>query len=313
MWFPRFVDSHTLGEPTRVVLDPPAELAALPAAERPAALRGPLAHLRAAVIGGPRTASSAVGAFLFPPETGPARSTLLFFDSAGPLGMCVHGAIGVAATLAHIGELSEGSHIFDTPAGPIAVALGSDGSVRVENVPSRRVARRVPIATSGGPLAGEICYGGNWFFHIDPSPLPIEPGRLDALLALAREVRAALDFAEISGERGAPIDHVGFFERRDPAEGGVHARNFVLCPSGEYDRSPCGTGTSAWLAARHADGELAEGTVWTVESVAGARFEGSVRLRGDGAVVPSIRGRATVTAYGRLFAEGAPPDDARRR
>jgi len=301
MWTPRFVDSHTLGEPTRVVLDPPAELLALPAAERPAALRGPLSRLRAAVVGEPRTASAAVGAFLLPPAAAESRAALLFFDSAGPLGMCVHGAIGVAATLAHTKAIAAGLHRFETPAGAIGVTLHADGGVSVENVPSRRVARRVPIATSGGPLAGEICFGGNWFFHIDPSPIPIERGREGALLALAREVRASIELAGIAGERGSPIDHIGLFERRDPAADGVHARNFVLCPSGEYDRSPCGTGTSAWLAARYADGELAAGAIWTVQSITGARFEGSVRALEGGAVVPTIRGRAAIVAEGRLI------------
>ncbi len=306
MWKPRFIDSHTQGEPTRVVLDPPQELLALPAAERPTALRGDLAHLRAAVVGEPRTSDATVGAFLFPPERARSRASILFFNDVGPLGMCVHGTIGVVTTLAEQGDFPVGRQYFDTPAGEIAVTLHDDGSVSVRNVVSRRIAAKVPVVTGGGPLLGEICYGGNWFFHLYQSPIPIEPSRRAELLALAQEIQASLAEAGIQGEEGAEIDHVGLFQRRDPKAGGVHARNFVLCPGGAYDRSPCGTGTSAWLAARYADGEIQENTEWVIESVIGSRFRGSLIREGDH-LHPVIRGQATIVAEGVLHIDRDDP------
>lgn len=313
MWTPRFIDSHTGGEPTRLVLDPPEELLALAPAERGPSLAGALARLRAAVIGEPRTSDATVGAFLLPAEDPACRGALLFFNDIGALGTCIHGTIGAVASLAHRGDLAAGTHRFETPAGTMTATLGEDGSVSVESVPCRRAAEAVAVPTEAGPVEGDIVYGGNWFLHVDPSPLAIAADDRGVLLALARTIRRGVDAADLRGDDGAPVDHIGLFERLDPELEGAHARNFVLCPGGAHDRSPCGTGTAAWLAGCHLDGQLEEGETWTVESAVGSRFEGSVARARDGSIVPTIRGRASVVAEGRLhldpediFPEGIP-------
>ena len=215
--------------------------------------------------------------------------------------------IGVAHALNFRGELDPGTHTFETPAGLVRATLFEEGAVEVENVASRRVATTVPVLTSGGPLRGDICFGGNWFFHLDPSPVAIEPGNLGALLALTREVRLALSEAGITGDDEAEIDHVGLFEPRDRGEHGCDARNFVLCPGGAYDRSPCGTGMSAWLARLHARGRLDPGEIRIVESVIGSRFSGRVSVNEAGEIIPTIRGSAAVVAELSLVFEDADP------
>ena len=305
----RFVDSHTGGEPTRVILDAPDELRAIPVAERFAALSNALHPLARSVIGEPRTSEATVGAFLLPAEDPAHRASVQFVNDVGALRMCVHGMIGVAATLRHRGELADGPHVFETAAGLVTVTAEDDGTIAVENVASRLVADRVPLVTSGGPLRGTIAWGGNWFLILDPSPLAIRPERRGELEHLCREVRVALDEAGIAGPAGETIDHVALFERPEARAGSdiPIARNFVLCPGGAFDRSPCGTGTSAWLAARASTGHLAAGELRSVESIIGSRFTGSVR-RGEGDTwIPTVRGHASIVAEGTLVVEDDDP------
>ena len=299
----RFVDSHTGGEPTRVLLDPPPALLARPSEEHHAALAGELFPLARALVGEPRTSSAAVGAFLLPPEDPANAGGVVFVNDVGPLWMCVHGMIGLAATLRHLGRLDGGPHRFETPAGIVAVTAHPDRSISVENVPARVLADGVPVVTSGGPLRGTLAWGGNGFLILEPSPLPITPDRLPALLDLTREVRLAIDEAGIRGPEGETIDHVALFGR--PEDGTV--RNFVLCPGGAWDRSPCGTGTSAWLAHRAAIGHLREGEERTVESIIGSRFRGAVRAGEEGAWIPTIRGSASIVAEGILHEDHGDP------
>ena len=212
MWTSKYIDSHTLGEPTRLVLEPPEELRALSAKAGAEALTSELFPIARRVVGEPRTSDAAVGAFLLPPQDPSHDHAVLFFNDVGPLAMCVHGLIGVMASLRYLGDQQKETLLFETPAGTVQASSHEDGSISVENVHSYRSATRVPIITSSGPLRGEIAWGGNWFFHLE-SPLPIELENRQSLLDLTREIRVALDEGALTGDDGAPIDHVGLFEK----------------------------------------------------------------------------------------------------
>ena len=308
-----FVDSHTGGEPTRVLLERPPEFAEQTLDEACAALREDFSPARQ-WIGEPRTSTATVGAIIFPPTNDDAAGGVLFFNDLAPLGMCVHGMIGVAETLRHRGEWTAGTRTWETVAGPVRVTIESDGRVAIENVPSVRVAHGVPIITSGGPLLGDFAYGGNWFCHFT-APMPIEPSAIPQLERLTKEVRVCLDeerfapsaAANVAREGDFEIDHVGLFEARNRATDGCDVRNFVLCPGGAFDRSPCGTGVSAWLACEHAAGRLEFGEIRIIESVYGSRFEGSIAPGEGDAVIPTIRGRAHVVAEGTLIVDPEDP------
>jgi 4-hydroxyproline epimerase len=296
------VDSHTEGEPTRVVLDgwPALEGATMP--ERRDDLVARWDRLRQAVVCEPRGHEAMVGALLTPPVSPEAVAGVLFFNNVGPLGMCGHGLIGVVRTLAHLGRITPGVVHLDTPVGPVGATLHDDLSVTIRNVPASCHARGVTVPVPGvGEVTGDVAWGGNWFFitHL-PSPA-LTLSELPTLLEVTRRILAALDAEGIRGAEGALIDHVELTGPSDTP--GVHARNFVLCPGGEYDRSPCGTGTSAKLAVLAAEGRLGEGERWVQESVTGGRFTGWLE-RGEGADsdrwIPRIHGRAWITAESTL-------------
>ncbi len=296
------VDSHTEGEPTRVVLAGWPQ----PEGETMAARRDDLARrfdpLRQAVVCEPRGHDAVVGALLTPPVEAGSQAGVVFFNNVGYLGMCGHGLIGVVRTLAHLGRLAPGAVRIDTPAGTVEAELQDDGSVAIENVPARLVARDVAVDVPGVcRIAGDVAYGGNWFFLTRLPDEPIELANLDRLLAKTRAILAALAAAGIGGDGGAAIDHVELFG--PPGRPDADSRNFVLCPGGVFDRSPCGTGTSAKMAALHARGELALGEVWRQESVTGSLFSGWLTERTTPAgpvLVPHVRGRAAITAEATL-------------
>jgi len=292
------VDSHTEGEPTRVVLAGWPQ----PAGETMAARRDDLARrfdpLRQAVVCEPRGHDAVVGALLTPPVEPGSHAGVVFFNNVGYLGMCGHGLIGVVRTLAHLGRLEPGAVRIDTPVGTVLAELLDYGEVAIENVPARLAARDVAVDVPGiGHVSGDVAYGGNWFFLTRLPDEPIELANVDRLLAKTRAILAALAAAGIGGDGGAPIDHVELYG--PPGRPDADSRNFVLCPGGAFDRSPCGTGTSAKMAALHARGELALGEVWRQESVTGSLFAGWLTER-DGDLVPHIRGRAAITAEATL-------------
>jgi proline racemase len=243
---------------------------------------------------------------LLPPSDATCAAGVIFFNNVGYLGMCGHGMIGLAATLAHLGRLTPGVHRVETPVGTVSVELHEDGRVTVGNVASYRWAAGVRVDVPGhGPLTGDVAWGGNWFF-IAPAPdLPLVPSNVEALTDFAWRVRLALAEAKVTGAEGAEIDHVELVSS-SPTEG-VNARGFVLCPGKAWDRSPCGTGTSAKLACLHADGKLGPGQVWRQESVLGSVFEGRFSLDGDGRVLPQITGTAHVTAEATLLLDERDP------
>ncbi|HEX7117781.1 MAG TPA: proline racemase family protein [Longimicrobiales bacterium] len=301
----RVVDSHTEGEPTRVVVDGWPQPAGRTMAERRERLRRDFDHLRGGVVLEPRGHAAVVGALLTPPVEPGSAAGVVFFNNVGYLGMCGHGLIGVVTTLHYLGRLGPGVVRIDTPVGTVGAELGDDGAVTIENVPAYCHALDVAVEVPGvGRVVGDVAWGGNWFFITHLPELPLELSRLDALLRATRAILDALGEQGVTGADGAPIDHVELTGA--PAGDDVDARNFVLCPGGEYDRSPCGTGTSAKMAALHARGALEPGQEWRQESITGGRFTGWLTREGD-ALVPWIRGRAFVTGEAVLRFDPADP------
>ena len=298
------IDSHTGGEPTRIVIDGGPTLAGS-LVERVAVLRERHDGLRAAVCNEPRGSDVLVGALLTPPVDPTATAGVIFFNNVGYLGMCGHGTIGLVATLAFLGRLATGRHRIETPVGVVTADLLASGEVAVRNVPAYRHAQRVAVHVPGhGLVHGDVAWGGNWFFLCDDHQQRLEFSNVDGLVDFTWRVRQAIEAAGISGRDGAPIDHIELFG--SAATPGVDSRNFVLCPGKAYDRSPCGTGTSAKLACLVADGKLGPGQRWRQESIIGSTFDGSVELI-DGAVVPTITGRAWVTGEGTLLLDPTDP------
>jgi proline racemase len=300
----QIVDSHTGGEPTRVVLSGGPDLgsASLSLADRLAVFRDRHDRFRSAIVNEPRGSDVVVGALLVPPTDPTCVTGVIFFNNVGYLGMCGHGTIGLVVTLAHLGRIGPGDHRIETSVGVVTATLHPDGSVSVANVPSHRKARAVSVGVPGvGPISGDVAWGGNWFFLVERHPWSLELSNVAELTAATTALRLALNHG------GHPeVDHVELFA---PGRAGGQSRNFVLCPGGAYDRSPCGTGTSAKLACLAADGKLAEGEVWTQESILGSTFRGSFRWldRAAGIIAPVITGTAFVNAEATLLLDERDP------
>lgn len=295
----RIIDSHTGGEPTRVVVDGGPALGSGPMADRLACFRAEHDAFRSAVVNEPRGSDVIVGALLCDPVDPACAAGVIFFNNVGYLGMCGHGTIGLVVTLAHMGRIAPGEHHIETPVGTVKAVLHDSSDVTVENVGSYRLLSQVCVEVEGyGPMCGDVAWGGNWFFLVSDHGQQIAIGNVERLSHCAWRIRRALERAGITGAAGAEIDHIELFgPPEDPA---ADSKNFVLCPGGAYDRSPCGTGTSAKLACLAADGKLAEGRPWRQESIVGSLFEGSFRKQGD-RIVPSIRGTAFVNAEATLI------------
>lgn len=301
------VDSHTAGEPTRVVLSGAPDLGTGSLADRIRRFAADHNDFRSAVINEPRGSDVLVGALLTEPVDPASAAGVLFFNNVGYLGMCGHGTIGVVTTLAHLGRIQPGEHRIETPVGMVRTLLRDDGRVTVENVPSFRHRKDVSVEVPGfGTVHGDVGWGGNWFFLAENPPFAILLENRGALTAFAVAVKRALQNAGMTGTDGQEIDHIELFSA-SPVHG-IDSRNFVLCPGNAYDRSPCGTGTSAKLACLAADGKLAPGQVWRQEGILGTVFEGSYRAADGsaGRVTPSITGSAWITAEARLLLD---PDD----
>ena len=297
------IDSHTGGEPTRIVIAGAPELGLGDMASRLTYLRDQHDWLRAATVNEPRGSDVIVGALLCEPVDPACAAGIIFFNNVGYLGMCGHGTIGLMVTLAHLGRIGPGTHRIETPVGEVTATLHPEGDVTVGNVVSYRLAQRVPISVPGyGLLHGDVAWGGNWFFLVDDHGLAVQLENLDALNACARAIRQALPRAGITGADGCEIDHIELF---GPSEKG-DSRNFVLCPGGAYDRSPCGTGTSAKLACLAADGKLSPGQIFRQESIVGSVFEGHYTVEANG-IRPTIRGTAYVTAEATLLLDPRDP------
>ena len=301
----RVIDSHTEGEPTRVVIEGWPLPAGTTMLERREALRVSADHLRRAVVREPRGHEAMVGALLTPPVRDGSIAGVVFFNSRTYLGMCGHGLMGVVRTLAHLGRIGDGCVRLDTPAGTVTAELNAAGEVTIENVPATCHVLDVAVDVPDlGPVRGDVAYGGNWFFLTEAGRTPLTLAAAAALTREAQAIQDAVNAHRITGAGGAPIDHI---ELSGPAvRDNADARNFVLCSSGDYDRSPCGTGTSAVMAALHARGRLAIGEEWRQESITGGLFTGWLEQRPDGDLVPHLRGRAFITSEAILRFE---PDD----
>ncbi len=351
----QIIDSHTGGEPTRVVVSGGPDLGRGSMAERRLLFQEKFDEFRTAVVNEPRGSDVIVGALLCEPVDPACAAGVIFFNNVGPLWMCGHGTIGLGVTLGHLGRIKAGTHRIETPVGLVTIDYDGANRVSLENVPSYRFAKDVTVDVEGvGQVTGDIAWGGNWFFLVDaerglstqysvlstqrsngkpphPNPLPAEPGRgdkttepsvsvacpsalvprpvfsladVEQLTNIAWRIRQALERSGITGADGGVIDHIELFG--PPGDAANHGRNFVLCPGRAYDRSPCGTGTSAKLACLYADGKLQPGEVWRQESILGSVFEGSVRIDGD-KLIPRVTGTAYVTAEATLLLDPADP------
>ncbi len=302
------IDSHTAGEPTRCVLWDFSELGGGSMAERLAVLRRDYDHLRRAILCEPRGSDVLVGAYLLDPVDPACAAGIIFFNNAGYLGMCGHGTIGVVKTLAYMGRIRPGVHRFETPVGEVEAALAADGTVTIRNVPAYRYRAAVMVEVPGhGPVTGDIAWGGNWFFLVADHGKSLAIENADSLTEFTWAIRQALGAQGITGAEGAEIDHVELFAA--PVEATNQSRNFVLCPGKVYDRSPCGTGTSAKLACLAAAGKLAPGAHWRQEGILGTVFEGFYELDPEQPekILPRIEGTASVTAESRLIFEDGDP------
>ena len=300
------IDSHTGGEPTRVIIAGGPELGGGTMAERLAQLRNRYDWLRSSCVNEPRGSDVLVGALLCPPVNPANIGGAIFFNNVGYIGMCGHGTIGLAVTLSFLGRLEPGEHRLETPPGEVSVTLHDGNRVTVGNVPSYRHRRSQSLQTPEfGEICGDIAWGGNWFFLISDHGQRLEYDNAGHLTQFTRVIRRELDSQGIRGPAGELIDHVELFGPASEGSG-ADSRNFVLCPGGVYDRSPCGTGTSAKLACLIEDGEFAPGEVWRQESITGSVFEARATLQGE-QIIPQISGSAYITGQSTLLLDAADP------
>lgn len=316
-----FIDTHTAGEPTRIVLNQyPYRPAAVDADSLAAAIQldgGTMNALRAdfdarfddyrrALVCEPRGSDVMVGALLTEPKEAACQAGVIFFNNVGSLGMCGHGAMGVAVALRFLRCIAAGVHRLDTPVGPVTLELLDDHRVRLTNVPSYRYRAQVEVALDSRQIVrGDIAWGGNWFFICEDHGQRIASDNLAALQAFAQRVRIALLGSGIFGQGGAEIDHIELIG--PPTMASADAKNYVLCPGGAYDRSPCGTGTSAKVACLAADGKLLPGARYCQESIVGSLFEATYTPLSNGRVLPVLTGSAFVTSHGDLLLDPADP------
>jgi 4-hydroxyproline epimerase len=299
------IDSHTGGEPTRVVIAGGPDLGTGSLAERCALFAKKHDDFRSAVVNEPRGSDVIVGALLVPPVDPGCAAGVIFFNNVGTLGMCGHGTIGLAVTLGHLGRIGAGTHRLETPVGVVSFDYDGKNTAAIDNVPSYRHAKAVVVEVPGyGKVTGDIAWGGNWFFLVNDHGEKLELGNVDRLTDITWRIRKSLEANGITGKDGGVIDHIELFG--PPGDPKNNSRSFVLCPGKAYDRSPCGTGTSAKLACLHDDAKLKTGEIWRQESILGSVFEGSVRIT-DRILRPQIRGSAFITADSTLLIDPADP------
>jgi 4-hydroxyproline epimerase len=298
------IDSHTEGEPTRLVIEGAPDLGNGSLSERRDIFQGRFDWFRSAVVNEPRGADHIVGALLCEPHDKTCAAGVIFFNNAGYLNMCGHGTIGLVVTLAYLKRIAPGLHRIETPVGMVQATLHDNHRVSVQNVPSYRWKKTVELEVDGQTISGDIAWGGNWFFLVKAHSQELALNRLDELTRFCKKIKAALAAQNIRGENGGEVDHIELFG--PPQHPDNHSRNFVLCPGDAYDRSPCGTGTSAKLACLYADGELEPGQIWRQESILGTVFEGSIQIQ-DNQIVPTISGTAFITAEAKLVFDSGDP------
>ncbi len=339
-----FLDSHTGGEPTRLILSLPFDPPAGTVAEKLSTLKAHHDDLRRTVLNEPRCSDVFIGAYLVEPADPTCQLGVIFFNNVGYLGMCGHGTIGLIASLAYLGRVQPGVIRVETPVGvveatlhplslrgeaeaifsPNGELLGANpryeraepslystadprnhrypNKVSVKNVPAYRHLAHIPVTVAGKTIHGDVAWGGNWFFLCHDHGLEVDMSNLEALTDFAWQVHEQLAANGITGAGGAEIDHIELFAPTPQAD----SKSFVLCPGKAYDRSPCGTGTSAKLACLYADGHIRVGQTWRQQSVVGSIFEGSIQLDGD-KMIPTITGEAWVMAEGVILVDERDP------
>jgi len=326
-----FLDSHTGGEPTRLITSLPFDLGTGSVADKCSTLKKNHDDLRRTVLLEPRGSDVLVGAYLVPPADPTCQFGVIYFNNVGYLGMCGHGTIGLTASLAYMGKVQPGAIRVETPVGVIEatlhpmslrapqgrsnpqvneeVASGHDprndmypNKVSVQNIPAYRHLTHIPVTVDGKTIHGDVAYGGNWFFLVHDHGLEVNMNNLEALTDFAWRVREQLTAKGITGANGAEVDHVELFSESKEAD----SKSFVLCPGKAYDRSPCGTGTSAKLACLYGDGKLQAGQIWKQQSVVGSIFEGRIQIQ-DNRIIPTITGEAWVMSEGTILVDERDP------
>ncbi len=302
-----YIDSHTGGEPTRLVPELPFPVQQASVAEQLTFLQAHHDTLRTTILHEPRGSDVLVGAYLVEPAQEDCRFGVIFFNNVGYLGMCGHGMIGVIATLSFLGRIQPGTVRVETPVGVVEATLhptadGYPNRVSFKNVPAFRFLSHIPLEIDRKTIHGDVAWGGNWFFLVYDHGLAVDAGNLEQLTALCSDIRNQLAVRGIRGKSGEEIDHIELFGPSREAD----SRSFVLCPGNAYDRSPCGTGTSAKLACLHADGKLAAGQVWRQQSIIGSIFDGYIEQRGE-QLIPTITGEAWIMARGELLIDPRDP------
>lgn len=302
----RVIDSHTGGEPTRLIIEGGPDLGHGSLAERRAIFARDFDHIRSFVVNEPRGYDALVGGLLCQPVDPTCAAGIIFFNNVGMIGMCGHGTIGLAVTLAHMGHIGPGIHRVETPVGDVSFDLLSRNEARITNVESYRYRKAVTVDVPGyGIVTGDIAWGGNWFFLTENRPCDLAIGNITELSRVAQSIQDSLNRAGLKGPDGAPVDHIEIFG--PPGAVDANSRSFVLCPGGAYDRSPCGTGTSAKLACLAADGKLKPGEIWVQESIIGSSFKASFQPGTNGGIMPSIHGAAYITGEAILHRDADDP------
>ena len=305
----KVIDSHTGGEPTRIVLKLPKSVPELETGslmDRRELMREKYDWIRTACLLEPRGHEAMVGALLCKPVDPSCVAGVIFFNNTGYLNGCIHGSIGLTVTLAHMGAISPGEHRIETPVGVITATLLDDHSVSIANVPSYRYLEGASVHVEGyGRVTGDVAWGGNWFFLIDGFGPEVRSENIPRLTRFTSRVIRALAEQGITGEDGMPIDHVETFG--PPIPGVSDSRSFVLCPGLAYDRSPCGTGTSAKLACLYTDGKLEPDEIWRQASILDTVFEGRVEVLANGQVQPIISGSAYVNGESTFILDPEDP------
>mgnify|MGYP001350620688 CR=1 FL=1 len=301
----RVIDSHTAGEPTRIVISGGPNLGNGPLSTRRAKFQSDFDWFRSATMNEPRGSEVIVGGLLCEPYFDDCVAGVIFFNNVGYIGMCGHGTIGLISTLAFLGEIQPGVHQIDTPVGVVKAELLASGEVTVINVPSYCHRNNVEVELDNGEIVtGDISWGGNWFFLVEAPEFDYSIAGIPSLTTYAKQIRKAIDNSGITGRNNQRIDHIELFA--PPHSNDSHSRNFVLCPGGAYDRSPCGTGTSAKIATLYESGQIREGELWRQESIIGSTFDARVNLV-NGQIIPSITGTAFVTADSKLILDPRDP------
>lgn len=301
----RVVDSHTGGEPTRLIVSGAPQAPGGSMAARLEWFKSNCDQLRRALVNEPRGSEVVVGGAVFEPNDSKCDAGVLYFNNVGYLGMCVHGTIGLMVTLNYLGKIQPGEHRIETPVGVVTATLHNSTDVTVENVPCYRAAAGVAVDVPRyGKVRGDVAWGGNWFFLVNDHPLDISLANVERLTEFSWAIRQALREQHIHGADGAEIDHIELYGASKIP--GVDSKNFVLCPGKAYDRSPCGTGTSAKLACLYADGKLKTGERWRQESIVGSVFEGTI-VANNGNVLPRIKGSAFITADSQVVVDPHDP------